>query len=32
MDKVEELLRSRKLAKDCLRAYMAQPNQIITRG
>ena len=32
MDKVEELLRSRKWAKDCLRVNIAQPEQIITRG
>ena len=32
MDKVEELLRSRKWAKDCLRVNIAQPDQIITRG
>ena len=32
MDKVEELLRSRKWAKDCLRVKIAQPEQIITRG
>ena len=32
MDKVEELLRSRKWAKDCLRVNIAQPDQIITCG
>ena len=32
MDKVEELLRKRKWAKDCLRVNIAQPDQIITRG
>jgi hypothetical protein len=32
MDKVEELLRSRKWAPDCLRVNIAQPDQIITRG
>ena len=32
MDKVEELLRSRKWAKDCLRTNIAQPEQIISRG
>ena len=32
MDKVEELLRSRKWANDCLRVNIAQPDQIVTRG
>ena len=32
MDKVLELLRSRKWAKDCLRVNIAQPDQTITRG
>ena len=32
MDKVEELLRSRKWSKDCLRDNIAQPEQIVTRG
>ena len=32
MDNVEELLRSRKWAKDCLRVNIARPDQIITRG
>ena len=32
MDKVEELMASRKWAKDCLRTNIALPDQIITRG
>ena len=32
MDKVEELLRKRRWAPDCLRVNIAQPDQIITRG
>ena len=32
MDKVEELLRSRRWAPDCLSVNIAQPDQIITRG
>ena len=32
LDKIEEMLNKRRWARDCLRANIAEPHQIVWRG